>query len=344
MALQAANADWLALTVEAPLEPALPICDPHHHLWDFQTTRVHPRYLLDEILADVHSGHNVVSTVFIECGAMFKAAGPEAMRPIGETEFVNGIAAMSASGNYGAVRVAAGIIGTADLRLGDAVAAVLDAQLVAGGGRFRGIRLGATWDASDAVPNHRTNPPQGLFLRADFRAGFAHLAPRKLTFEAWCYHHQLPDVTSLARAFPDTTIILNHFGGPIGVGPYAGKADEVYAQWRAHLDELATCENVVAKLGGINMEVNGFGWHAQPRPPTSQELMEATRRYYDYTLEKFGVDRCMFESNFPVDKVTCSYPVLWNSFKRLTAGYSADEKAKLFHDTAARVYRLDHPA
>jgi len=292
----------------------------------------------------VQSGHNVVSTVFIECASMFKTDGPEAMRPVGETEFVNGIAAMSASGLYGPARIAAGIVGTVDLRRGDAVAAVLDTHLVAGGGRFRGIRLGATWDASDAIPNHRTNPPKGLLLRQDFRAGFAHLAPRQLTFEAWCYHHQIPEVTDLTRAFPDTTIILDHFGGPIGIGPYAGKADEVYAQWRANITELATCPNVVAKLGGINMEVNGFGWHEKPRPPTSQELVDATRHYYDYTLEQFGVQRCMFESNFPVDKASCSYTVLWNAFKRLTAGCSADEKSQLFHDTAARVYRLGSPA
>jgi predicted TIM-barrel fold metal-dependent hydrolase len=339
MVTRATNTDWLALTVEEPLEPDLPICDPHHHLWDLHAG-VAPRYLLDEILEDVQGGHNVVSTVFIECASMFKGDGPEAMRPVGEVEFVNGIAAMSASGRYGKVRVAAGIIGTANLRLGDAVAAVLDAHLAAGGGRFRGIRLGATWDASDAVPNHRTNPPKGLLLRQDFRAGFAHLAPRQLTFEAWCYHHQIPEVTDLARAFPNTTIILDHFGGPIGIGPYAGQADEVYAQWRTAIRALATCPNVVAKLGGINMEVNGFGWHTRPHPPTSQELLEATRRYYEYTIEQFGVDRCMFESNFPVDKASCSYTVLWNTFKRLTAGASTDEKAKLFHDTAARVYRL----
>jgi predicted TIM-barrel fold metal-dependent hydrolase len=248
---------------------------------------------------------------------------------------------MSASGQYGATRIAAGIVGTANLRLGEAVGEVLDAHLAAGGGRFRGIRLGATWDASKAVPNHRTNPPQGLLMRQDFRAGFAELAPRHLTFEAWCYHHQIPEVTALAQAFPDTTIILDHFGGPIGIGPYAGKADEVYAQWRAHVDELATCDNVIAKLGGVNMEVNGFGWHEKPRPPGSQELLDATRPYYEHTLEKFGVQRCMFESNFPVDKMSCSYTVLWNTFKRLTAGCSAAEKAALFHDTAARVYRLD---
>jgi predicted TIM-barrel fold metal-dependent hydrolase len=344
MVSPATNADWLALTVEEPLDPDLPICDPHHHLWDLRPARLAPRYLLDEILADVQSGHNVVSTVFIECASMFKADGPEALRPLGETEFVNGIAAMSASGLYGPVRVAAGIIGTANLQLGDAVAAILDAHLVAGGGRFRGIRLGATWDASDDVPNHRTNPPQGLFLRDDFRAGFAHLAPRQLTFEAWCYHHQIPEVTALARAFPDTTIILDHCGGPIGIGPYAGQSDEVYAQWRASISELATCHNVVAKVGGLQMEVNGYGWHLKRRPPTSQELVDATRLYYEYLIERFGVERCMFESNFPVDKVSCSYTVLWNAFKRLSAGASAHEKAQLFHNTAARVYRLDHVA
>jgi L-fuconolactonase len=340
MTVRSKNHNWLAQTVEEPLEPELPICDPHHHLWDRETPRVAPRYLLDEILEDVGGGHNVVSTVFIECGAMYRPDGPEALRPVGETEFVNGIAAMSASGLYGLTRVAAGIVGTVDLRLGDDVAAVLDAQVVAGGGRFRGIRRAAAWDAGAGVPKHRTNPGPGLFARDDFRRGFAHLAPRGLTFEAWCYHPQIPDVTALARAFPATTIILNHFGGPLGVGPYAGRAKDVYAEWRRSIGELAGCPNVVAKLGGINMEMNGFGWHERSRPPDSQELAEATRHYYEFTIERFGADRCMFESNFPVDKASCSYTVLWNSFKRLTSGCSPAEKAQLFHDTAARVYRL----
>jgi L-fuconolactonase len=340
MTTRSTNHDWLAQTPETALEPGLPICDPHHHLWDRARGRVAERYFLDEILEDVGGGHNVVSTVFIECSAMYRREGPEALRPVGETEFVNGIAAMSASGLYGPTRVAAGIIGTADLRLGDGVAGVLDAQIAAGGGRFRGIRRAGAWDADPVVPAHRTNPGPGLFARSDFRAGFAHLAPRKLTFEAWVYHRQIPDVTGLARAFPDTTIILNHFGGPLGVGTYAGRADEVHAQWREAIAALAACPNVVAKLGGINMEMNGFGWHERPKPPTSQELCDATRRYYELTIEKFGVNRCMFESNFPVDKASCSYTVLWNSFKRLTEKYSAPEKAALFHDTAARVYRL----
>ena len=336
-----AHDDWLELTVEETLEPDLPICDPHHHLWEFKTERTQPRYLLDEMLEDLNAGHNVVSTVFVECGVMFKADGPEEMRCIGETEFVRGIAAMSASGLYGDCRVAKGIVGTCDLKIGDAAADVLDAQIEAGGGRFKGIRLGMAWDKHDAVDNHRTDPPGDLVLRDDFRDGFKHLAPRNLSYEAWCYHPQIPDVADLARAFPDTIIILDHFGGPIGIGPYKGKGDEVYAAWQRAIDELATCENVRAKLGGINMEVNGFEWHEKPKPPTSEELLEATRPYYEYAIEKFGVDRCMFESNFPVDKLSCSYNVLYNSFKRLTTGYSADERAKLYHDTAARTYKLE---
>ncbi len=334
------NADWLALTEEDALEPDLPICDPHHHLWDARAGYVQPRYLLDEFLEDLASGHNVVSTVFIECGAMFRADGPEEMRPLGETEFVNGIAAMSASGGYGPARIAAGIVGTAYLDRGDSAAAVLDAQIEAGRGRFRGIRQGVTWHESAEVPNHRTEPPPGLYDSAGFRAGMAHLAPRRLTFELWCYHTQLGEAARLVRDFPDQTFILDHFGGPVGIGPYAGCADEVFADWREAVAPVAACPNVMAKLGGLAMEVNGFGWHERPRPPTSQELMDASRRYYETTLELFGTERCLFESNFPVEKVSCSYTVLWNAFKRLTAGYSADEKAALYHDNAARIYRL----
>jgi len=340
MTIPSHNQPWLDLTVEPPLDPGLSICDPHHHLWDMRAGRVSPRYLLDELLADTRGGHTIESTIFIECGAMYRASGPEELRPVGETEFVNGIAAMSASGLYGPTRVAAGIVGSADLRLGDAVQAVLDAHLAAGGGRFRGIRHSAAWDVDSALPGSRGNPGSGLLTRDDFRAGFKHLAPRQMTFEAWCYHPQIPEVTALARAFPDTTVILDHFGGPLGVGPYAGQADAVYAEWRTSIAELATCPNVVAKLGGINMEINGFGWHDRAQPPSSDALAQATRHYYEFTIDKFGVDRCMFESNFPVDKVSCSYTVLWNSFKRLTSSYSAADKAKLFHDTAARIYRV----
>ena len=335
------NEGWLDLVKEEIIEPDLPICDPHHHLWDRNSHQpIQPRYMLDEILEDIHSGHNIVSTVFIECGTMFKTDGPEHMRPVGETEFVNGIAAMSASGAYGNSKIAAGIVGTVDLTIGSLAGEVLDAHIVAGGGRFRGIRRAVAWDAADVIRNHRTDPPARLLLQDDFRLGFAELGPRGMTFEAWCYHTQIPEVTDLARAFPDTTIILDHFGGPLGTGPYQENTDEVFEIWKTSVRELANCENVFAKLGGINMDVNGFGWHENSNPPSSAELADATRRYYDYAIEVFGTNRCMFESNFPVDKLSCSYQVIWNTFKRIASGATATEKSALFHDTAAKVYSL----
>lgn len=327
---------WLAQVTEEIVEPDLPICDPHHHLWD------HPgrRYLLDELLSDTGSGHRVVSTVFVECMSMYRADGPEAMRPVGETEFVNGVAAMSASGRYGPTRVAAGIVGFADLALGERVGAVLDAHLAASP-RFRGIRHAAGWDASPEVRNSHTNPPPGLFADASFRRGFAELGRRGLGFEAWLYHPQLADVAALARAFPDTTIVLDHLGGPLGIGPYAGRRAEILASWKEALREVARCPNVVVKLGGLVMPLNGYGFHRRERPATSSELLEATRDWYLHAIDCFGPARAMFESNFPVDRASCSYHVLWNAFKRLTAGFGAADRAALFHDTAARVYRLD---
>jgi predicted TIM-barrel fold metal-dependent hydrolase len=327
---------------EEVLDPALPIIDPHHHLWD----RYGNRYLLDELLADTGQAdangvrHDVRSTVFVECASMYRASGCEPLRPVGETEFVNGIAAMSASGGYGDTRVAAGIVSFADLCLGAAVREVLDAHIGAARGPFRGIRHAAGWNASEQSRNSHSNPTEHLLRDATFREGFAQLAPLALSFDAWLFHPQIPELTDLARAFPDTTIVLDHFGGPLGIGPYAGQADAVYADWKHNINELARCPNVVAKLGGLAMPVNGFNWHKREARPTSQELADATARYYLHTIERFGPERCMFESNFPVDKVSCSYLVLWNSFKRLAAGFSPTEKAALFHDTAARVYRL----
>ena len=341
--------DWLALTSEETLEPEVEICDPHHHLWDagfdpaakFRTEQVETRYLFHEMLAEVNSGHNVTSTVFIECGSMYRGDGPRHMKPVGETEFVNGIAAMSASGQYGDCRIAAGIVGLADLNLGAGVKGVLEAHIACGAGRFRGIRHATSWDASDEIRNSHTKPTQHMMADATFREGFAQLAPLNMSYEAWCYHPQISEVTNLARAFPETTMILNHFGGPVGTGPYAGKRDEILAQWKLDIAELARCPNVVAKLGGINMKINGYDWDLNDKPPSSKELAAATRVYYDHCIEQFGVERCMFESNFPVDKRTCSYHALWNTFKRIASGCSDSEKAALFHDTATRVYRIE---
>ena len=326
---------WLAQVTEEVVEPDLPICDPHHHLWDYPESR----YLLDELLADVGSGHNVTSTVFMECGSMYRADGPEALKPVGETEFVNGIAAMSASGGYGDARACAAIVGYADLTLGPAVGDVLDAHAAASP-RFRGIRHAAGWDASDEVRNSHTAPVQGMLADSTFRAGFAELGKRGMTFDGWLYHPQIPELTDLARAFPDQPIIFDHFGGPLGIGPYAGKRSGIFEYWKGAVSDLAKCTNVVAKLGGLVMAINGFGFHKRERPATSDELVAATRDYHLHMIDCFGVDRCMFESNFPVDKVSCSYRVLYNSFKKIAAGFSATEKAAVFHDTAVRVYQV----
>jgi L-fuconolactonase len=328
--------EWLAQVEEEVLEPERPIIDPHHHLWDHRNSR----YLLEDIVRDTSSGHRVIATVFVECASMYRADGPEAMKSIGETEFVNGIAAQSASGHYGETRVAAGIVSFVDLMLGLGAKEVLQAHKAVAPDRFRGIRHAAGWDPHPDIANSHTNPPQELYKTAKFREGFAALAPLELSFDAWQYHPQIPGLTELARAFPDTTIVLDHFGGPLGTGPYEGKRAEIFPKWQADVTELAKCPNVVVKLGGINMAVNGFGWHRRPKPASSDELVAATGDYYLHTIEKFGPSRCMFESNFPVDRVSCSYRVLWNAFKKMAARFNEDEKADLFQRTAARVYRL----
>ena len=331
---------WLALRPpEDILAPDLPIVDPHHHLWDNKRHR----YLLDELRQDTGSGHRIVATVFVDCMAFYRADGPAAMRPVGETEFANGVAAMCASGAYGELRACAGIVSHVDLTLGAAAREVLLAHTVAGGGeggRFKGIRHAGGWVDTPLIRNSHTNPPPGLYADATFRQGFAQLAPLGLSFEAWQFHPQLPEVTALARAFPDTQIILNHLGGPLGVGPYAGQVDATFARWQTDMADLATCPNVTVKLGGLGMKIGPFDHHAQPLPPTSQQVAEAWGPWVETAITRFGAQRCMFESNFPVDKGGASYAVLWNAFKRMAAGASADEKAALFAGTARRVYKL----
>src|SRR4051812_19791602 len=327
---------WWTKRQEEILEPALEIVDPHHHLWD----REEHRYLLDQLLADTGSGHNITQSEFIECGSMYRADGPVERKRVGEINCVNGSAAMSASGRYGKSRLCAGIVGHADLRLGDGVARVLEAQIAAGDSRFRGIRHSVVWDASETFSRGRTNSPKGQMADATWRAGFARLAPLSLTFEAWLYHPQLMELADLARAFPQTTIILNHVGGPLGIGPYADKKEETFAAWKAVIAELGKCQNVVVKLGGLGMLFGMFDFHTRETPPSSEELAVAYKPYLETCIAAFGPDRGMFESNFPPDGVSSSYAVLWNAFKRLVAGYSSDETAKLFSGTAKRVYRL----
>ena len=340
---------------EQIIEPDLPIVDPHHHLWDRGATvaappgpdmhgfeaviRMRPRYLLDEILADLNSGHNVRATVFVQCGAMYRADAPPHLAPVGETEFVNGIAAMSASGIYGPARVCAGIVGHADLTLGAAVREVLEAHMWVAPDRFRGIRHSGASDANPAVlgPLHG-RAPAGLYATPAFREGFAELAPLGLSFDSWMLEPQLPDVIDLARAFPHTPIILDHVGTPLGIGGY--DRAERFGVWRDNIRALAGCHNVTVKLGGLAMMFCGFPSFLSDPPAPSSQLAEEWRPYIETCIEAFGPHRCMFESNFPVDLGSCSYATLWNAFKRIAAGYSTEDKTALFSGTAAHVYRL----
>ena len=334
--MPAAPEDWLALLRENAIDPDLPIIDAHHHLWDYPDNH----YVAEDVLADVASGHNVRQSVFVECLSSYRSSGPKAFKPVGETEYVCALADRSDAAHQASARVAAGIVGFADLSLGSAVQPVLEAHITAAPKRFRGIRHASSWDASDQVRNAHTRPPPKLLLDAQFREGFACLEHLGLSFDAWLYHPQIRELTDLARAFPGTRIVLDHVGGVLGIGPYTDRRDEIFQQWTRDMAELATCGNVSVKLGGLAMKVNGFGWHTLDKPPTSEALANATAPYYQYCIEHFGAERCMFESNFPVEKLSVSYGVLWNSFKRISAGCSPSERAALFHDTAQRVYRL----
>ncbi|HOA94870.1 MAG TPA: amidohydrolase family protein [Quisquiliibacterium sp.] len=330
------DAAWLAGHTEDVLEPDLPIVDPHHHLW---VANGQP-YLLPELLADVGSGHDIRATVFAECRAMYRADGPEEWRSLGETEFVTGVSAMAASGTFGRTRACAAMFGYVDLRLGERVRPLLEAHLVASGHRFRGIRFSTAWDASERL--HRAVPEPELLRDARVRAGVACLGPLGLSLDVWVYHPQLDEVAELAAAFPDTTIILNHIGVPILGGPYAGRRDEVMAAWQAAMARVARHPNVVVKVGAIPIRVPGASAasSASAAPPSSETVAAAWKPFASTCIELFGVERCMFESNFPVQKRFCSYQVVWNAFKRLAAGASTDEKRALFGGTAVRAYRL----
>ena len=329
--------DWLDRRREEIIEPDLPIVDPHHHLVDRPETG---RYLLPELLADIATGHNVIATVYLEWLSMYRAAGPLELRPVGEVEFANGVAAMSASETYGKTTVCAGIVGYADLTLGAAVEKVLEAMIAAGGGRFRGIRFITASHPDQAEWGSAVIRPASLLLDPRVREGFARLEPLGLSFDAWMYHTQLGELVGLARAFPATPIVLDHVGGPIGLGPYAGRRDEVFAAWSARVRELSACPNVHIKLGGLGMRMFGFTHRTGELPPSSEELAAAWRPYIETCIAAFGPERAMFESNFPVDKGSCGYAALWNAFKRIAAGYSAAEKAALFSGTASKFYRL----
>ena len=330
--------DWLRLTEEPILEPGLPIVDPHHHLWERDGGH---SYLLPHLLADTASGHDIRATIFVQCGEMYRASGPADEQSLGETEFVTGMAAMSASGRHGPTRACAGIIGMVDLTLGDRVEPLLEKHRAVAGGRFCGIRNRTAWHPSPDVTSNLVMKPPGPLEHPSFADGARRLAKQGLPLDVWAYHTQLPHVLALARSVPELTIVVDHVGGPLGIGPFRGRQAEVFPEWKQRILDLAALPNVRVKLGGLTMFVNGFDFHKLARPPGSEELAKTWRPYIETCIEAFGVERCMFESNFPVDKGQCSYPVLWNAFKRLTAGASAGEKTALYSGTATRTYSLD---
>src|ERR1700751_3942945 len=333
--------DWLALTQEDTLEPEIPICDPHHHFWDFRSERIpYQQYLLHELAADVNCCHNVQSTVFIEARARYPPEGPPERRPVGGAEFVQGLAPAAATGLYGPSRAASAIIGHADLKLGDRVEPVLEALHAASPNRFRGIRHTVTWDPHPEIENREK---EGVLATADYRAGAQVLARMGLSLDVGVCFPQLPELAAFAEAVPNLTIILNHLGGLTRIAPYPNRDDEVLPNWRGGLAEVAKCPNVNLKLGGIGMPRLGFDWYTRARPIGSEEVGAAVAPIMGYCSEQFGRKRCMFETNFPVDKVSFSHHVLFNAFKRFSKSYSASERAALFHDTAARAYRISEP-
>lgn len=329
---------WLAnQEPEEALEPDLPIVDSHHHLWHFPAEG--GRYLLPDLLQDIGSGHNIVATIYVEAGAMWRDEGPVAFWPVGEVDFAAGVAA-SAEARGSRCRVAAGIVAHADLALGDDVVPVLEAEVEAAAGRLRGIRHQSTFDAGLIGRFVKQPSPKHLLTSPAFMKGFRHLSRHGLSFDAWLFHPQLPDLFSLASRHPETTLVLDHVGGVLGVDRYRAHAKEVFASWERDIARLAELPNVFVKVGGMGMPVFGFGFEHRSRPPPSEELAAAWRPYIHACLEHFGTRRCMFESNFPVDKQSCSYRSLWNAFKRVTADLSPGERSDLFHATASHIYRL----
>lgn len=334
--------------MEQPIDPGLPIIDSHHHLFDrasdqhYEQTR-RRRFLVDDYLECLGEHHNVVATVIVQARVMYRADGPVEMRPVGETEFFNGQAAMSASGLYGRCRVGAGIIGFADLTLGDRVRPVLEAHLAAAPDRFRGIRQNGLWDADPTVLGERLNGQPGLYLRGDFRSGVAQLAPLGLSFDAFVLAPQLPDAVDLARSVPQTQIVLNHLGNPVGVGVHRGRLGEEFPQWRGDMAELARCPNVVVKMGGLGTFLSGSPTYRADPPAGSATLAAEWKPYAESALEMFGADRCMFESNLPTDG-SGAFTAVCNAYMRILAGCSEEERQQVFADTAARIYRLQADA
>ena len=332
--------DWLELTKEETIEPEIPICDPHHHFWDYRNERLpYQRYLLHELMNDINT-HNVQSTVFIEARAMYNDNAPKDFKPVGEVEFVQGLSAASASGVYGKSRAASSIIGHANLNLGSKVEPVLEALISASPNRFKGIRHIVAWDKNKEVATTPVYKLEEQMSTNNFIEGAKVLNKMGLTFDSWMYFHQLPQLLNLAKQIPTLPIIVDHIGGLLQVGPYSQRKEEVIETWKKNISDLSECPNVSIKLGGLGMPITGHDWHLREKPVGSKELSGQMKPYLDYCIEKFGPNRGMFESNFPVDKVSFSYRVLYNAFKRYSKNFSKSERSAMFHETAVKIYDI----
>jgi len=333
---------WLDQISEEIIDHDIEIVDPHHHLWPgpprTEGVNAENRYLLEDLWKDTESGHKVLKTVFVECGQGYFEHGPEAMKPVGETKFVIEVAD-EATLDTSKAQIE-GIVGHADMMLGSSAREVLEAHVEEGKGRFKGIRHGASWDESEEIRNSHSIPIRHIYLDSKFQQGIEQLDALNLTLDAWNYHKQIKELTELAKCFPNLKIVQNHFGGPLGIGPYKNIREEVFSEWKDSISELAERENVYIKLGGLAMPINGWGWHKRDLPTTSEELLENHGKYYMHAINSFGVKRCMFESNFPVDRRSISYAILWNGFKKVVRDFSLEEKEHLFFKTAAEFYSL----
>jgi len=294
---------------------------------------------MPELAADLESGHNIIATVFAECHSMYRKEGPKAERSLGETEFVRGQAAMSASGTFGRAGACDVMFGNVDLTLGSAVEPIIEQHIAASGGRFRGVRISSGWHADEKVGNVTEQP--NLLIDPRVSEAAAVLSRMGLSLDCWLYHPQLDEVAQLADAHPALTIILNHVGSPILGGPYRGKSEEVFKDWKAAIIQISRRQNVFVKLGALPIRMPSFGGDRSV-PPGSEEVAAAWRPWMETCIEAFGPTRSMYESNFPVQKRWCSYQVCWNAFKRISASASASEKADLFAGAAARAYRLEN--
>jgi len=322
--------DWLALTQEDVLAPLQSILDCHHHLWD----RSEGRYGAAELMADVGTGHDVRASLYVQCRTGYRTDGPEELRPVGEVACV-------LDWTRGQAYFPAGIVAMADLQLGDSVRPALDALAEAGQGRVKGIRNTTAWHADPAVRSNPNPPPEGLLRTDAFRDGARAVAGQGLCLDIWAYQTQLDEVRALAEAVPDLTVVVDHCGGPLGVGQHDRFDPMNFRAWRRALAAVAALPNTRVKIGGFGLGVFGWRYAEEAAPPHSETLARDWRPWVDTCLDLFGPSRAMFESNFPVDKGQVGYRTLWNAFKRLAAPLSRDERDALFWRSAAQTYGID---